>query len=300
MGKSHFVNSSKNGTASILKYTLGKDLKNVQYDGVIFSDPTGQFFNLECSDTFRIGDKWYLTYSGQEDTLWYAMADSRFGPYTAPVRMDGRLFYAAKHVESGNGSYMVGWTRRAESASSTSDAFGWGGNLTVQQLKQNADGSLSLVPADSIASAYRKQQKLNATETTLTAGSGRSYQAAFTSSESFMLTGEFTYTGSGSFGLAFDFSGKPEQYKLVSVDPAANKLKLSFGGGATPVTETQAKLAANQKHTFTYIQDGSVGIFYVDDQAALTVRLYGSTDKPIYLFAENNSVTFTSLKQFTR
>ena len=78
------VTASKNGAASILKYTLDKDLTNVTYDGVIFTDPTGAFWNLECSDTFQIGDKWYLTYSGQEDAVWYATADSRFGPYSEP------------------------------------------------------------------------------------------------------------------------------------------------------------------------------------------------------------------------
>ena len=294
------VTASKDGTARILKYTLGKDLSNVKYDGVIFTDPTGAFYNLECSDTFRLGNKWYLTYSGQEDTLWYASADSRFGPYSAPKRMDGTLFYAAKHVENGKNSYMVGWTRRSASASSTDEVSGWGGNLAVQQLRQNADGSLSMIPADSIASAFSKSVASSATSATLTAGSGYSYKKAFTSSESFKLTGEFTCAGTGSLGLAFDFDGTEDQYKLISVDPAEGKLKLLFNGGATQIAETQAKVAANQKHTFTYIQDGSVGIFYLDGQAALTVRLYGVTDKPIYLFAENNSVTFTSLRQFTR
>ena len=294
------VTASKDGTARILKYTLGKDLSNVKYDGVIFTDPTGAFYNLECSDTFRLGNKWYLSYSGQEDTLWYATADSRFGPYSAPKRMDGTIFYAAKHVENGKNSYMVGWTRRSASASSTDEVSGWGGNLAVQQLKQNADGSLSMIPVESIASAFNKSVALSTTSATLTAGSGYSYKKAFTSSESFKLTGEFTYTGTGSFGLAFDFDGTEDQYKLISVDPAEGKLKLSFNGGATQIAETQAALAANQKHTFTYIQDGSVGIFYLDGQAALTVRLYGVTGKPIYLFAESNSVTFTSLRQFTR
>lgn len=294
------VTASKDGAARILKYTLGKDLSNVTYDGIIFTDPTGAFYNLECSDTFQLGNKWYLTYSGQEDTLWYATADSRFGPYSEPTRLDGKIFYAGKHVEDGKNAYMIGWARRSETASSTEEVSGWGGNLTVQKLSQQKDGGLSLVPVDSIASAFKQQKQLASDTVTLTAGSGKSYKQAFIGEESYLLSGEFTYSGSGSFGLAFDFSGKEEQYKLVSVDPAEGKLKLSFNNGVTPIAEMKAKLAANQKHTFTYIQDGSVGIFYLDGQAALTVRLYGTTGKPIYLFAENNSVTFTTLRQFTR
>ena len=43
-----------------------------------------------------------------------------------------------------------------------------------------------------------------------------------------------------------------------------------------------------------------MGIFYLDGQAALTVRLYGVTGKPVSLFAQNNAVTFTGLELFTR
>lgn len=103
-----------------------------------------------------------------------------------------------------------------------------------------------------------------------------------------------------SFDIQSDFNGKEDQYKLISLDPETNRLSLSLNSGIVPITETKAALQANQNHSFTYIQDGSVGIFYLDGQAALTVRLYGVTDKPIYLFAENNSVIFTSLRQYVR
>ena len=43
-----------------------------------------------------------------------------------------------------------------------------------------------------------------------------------------------------------------------------------------------------------------MGVFYIDGQAALTVRIYGASGKTIQLFAENNTVTFTSLRQYTR
>ena len=43
-----------------------------------------------------------------------------------------------------------------------------------------------------------------------------------------------------------------------------------------------------------------MGVFYIDGEAALTVRIYGASGKPIKLFAENNTVTFTSLRQYTK
>ena len=293
------VTSSQGGKARILKYTLDKDLKNVNYEGIIYTDP-GVYWNLECSDTFKLGDKWYLTYSGQEDTLWYAMADSRFGPYSEPVRLEGKLFYAAKHVESGTNAYMVGWSRRSESASSTTEVAGWGGNVVVQQIRQRADGSLYLAPVDSIVSAFETAAAVPTADATVTSTSGYSYSQAFTAGESFMLRGAFTYTGSGSFGLAFDYNGAEDAYKLISIDPTSNRLTLSFSQGLTPITEMALPeaLTPNRSYSFTYIQDGSVGVFYLDGMAALNVRLYGTTAKPIYLFAENNSVSFTNLCQY--
>ena len=68
------VTAAQANKARIIKFTLSGDLKTVTYDGIIFTDPTGSFWNLECSDTFKMGEKYYLTYSGQDDTLWYAMS----------------------------------------------------------------------------------------------------------------------------------------------------------------------------------------------------------------------------------
>lgn len=291
------VTASQNGVAKILKYTVSPDLRSVSYDGPIFADPTGLFWNLECSDTFRMGDKWYLTYSAQEDTLWYASADSRFGPYSAPQRLEGKLFYAGKHVESETGSYMVGWVRRSNSASSTTEVNGWGGNMGVQRLLQKPDGSLTLAPVESVTAAFGTPKALAATEVSPAVGS---FTPAFTCADSFLLKGQFTYTGTGSFGLAFDFNGNEEQYKLISLNPAEHKLSLSFQKGAVPISETQVELVTGQTYSFTYIQDGSIGTFYLDGQTALTVRLYGTTGKNICLFAENGGVTFTALEQFTR
>ena len=91
------VTAAQDGKARILKYTLSGDLQKADYDGIIFTNTAAEnFWNLECSDTFRIGDKYYLTYSAQDDTLWYAMSDTPYGPYGEAKRLDGKLFYAAK------------------------------------------------------------------------------------------------------------------------------------------------------------------------------------------------------------
>ncbi len=295
------VTAAMDGTARILKYTLGADLETPVYDGVIFTDPVGGFWNLECSDTFRIGDTWYLTYSAQDDTLWYASSDTPYGPYGDPVRLDGKLFYAAKHVEDGENAYMVGWARRSESPSSAKiDA--WAGNLVVQKLLQNEDGTLFLAPVDAIKESYSVRRALASEDTHLfvEGGSSAAGADAFTCYESYLLSGEFRYTGDGSFGLSFDYNGEEEKSRRISVSPADGKLQLLFNNGEMLITETAAELEPGQDYSFTYIQEGSVGIFYIDGVAALTVRLYGASGKTVRLFAENNAVLFSSLRQYTR
>ncbi len=296
------VTAAQSGVARVIKFSLSGDLKEVKYEGILVTDPTGEFWNLECSDTFKIGNKYYITYSGQDDTLWYAVSDTAYGPYSVPVRLEDKLFYAAKHVEDGTHCYMVGWARRSESPSSTQEVSAWGGNMVIQQVKQNADGTLALEPVSAVAEAFtaRRELVVKGTDVTINAGSAYNYEEVFTAYERFLLKGEFTFTGKGSFGLAFDFNNRQDKYKLISVCPGEDKLTLSFNEGSTFITESEVHLEAGKKYSFTYLQEGSVGVFYIDGLAALTVRLYGVSGKTIRLFAETNSVEFSSLCEYTK
>ena len=296
------VTAAQDGVARILKFTLSADLQNATYDGIIFTDPISAFWNLECSDTFRIGDTWYITYSGQDDTLWYAASDTPYGPYGEAKRLEGKLFYAAKHVEDGENAYMVGWARRSDSMSSTVGVPDWAGNLAVQKIVQKEDGSLVLAPVDAIVNGFTARRALAVEEphVLVEGAEERVYTDVFTCYESFLLSGEFRYTGEGTFGLSFDFDNDPELNKYITINPAEGKLQLWFNEGTTLIAESTADLKAGETYSFTYIQEGSTGIFFLDGVASLTVRLYGASGKPIQLYAENNSVAFSSLRQYTR
>lgn len=294
------ITGSKDGVARILKYTISSDLQEINYDGIIFSNTVGDFWNLECSDTFRIGNKWYITYSAQDDTLWYASADAPFGPYSEAKRLDGKLFYAAKHVEDGKSSYMVGWARRSESAASTRSVTAWAGNLIIQKIIQKENGDLVLTPVDQITEQFQRSCDLLLKDEEVLVEADTSYQYidAFQCYERFMITGNFAYSKDGVFGLCFDYNSENDKYKMITINPSDNKLQLIFNEGSTLITETEIALISRKDYSFTYIQEGSVGVFYIDDMASLTVRLYGVSGKPIKLFAKDNSVSFSSLQQF--
>ena len=115
-----------------------------------------------------------------------------------------------------------------------------------------------------------------------------------------MLKGKLTWSGKGSFGLAFDYNGQDSKTKIICLNPLTQKLQLLFNEGDTVITETDAALEAGKEYSFTYIQEGSVGIFWLGDDASLTVRLYGVSGKPVRLFAESNTIVFSELREYTR
>ena len=268
------VTAAQDGVARILKFTLSADLQTAVYDGIIFTDPTGDFWNLECSDTFRIGDTWYITYSRQDDTLWFASSHTPYDPYGEAKRVDGKLFYAAKHVEDGENAYMVGWARRSSAMSSTAGVTDWAGNLVVQKIVQTENGDLVLVPVDAITDGFTVRRLLAIEEPHMfvEAEDAFTYTDVFTCYESFLLSGEFRYEKGGSFGLSFDFNGDPELNKFITINPAENKLQLWFNNGTTLITEAAAELQPGKTYSFTYIQEGSVGIFYIDNMSAPVIK----------------------------
>lgn len=294
------ITAAQSDIARVITYTLKGDLSDAQYGGIIFTNPedvVGDVWNLECSDTFQIGDRWYLTFSAQDGALWYTSSDTRYGVYEEePKPLDAQLFYAAKSVTDGDDTYMVGWARRSESPSSTQDVDGWAGNLLVQKVVSAGEKSIVLAPVDAYMQADIGRKLLSGESVSLSAGD---YTEAFTCQERYVVTGQFTFTGTDEFGLAFDYDGSRSRYKLITLSPEEQSMELSFNLGANVITSMPVALQAGTSYSFTYLQEGSVGVFYLDNQAAFTVRLYGVSGKAVRLYAEGDGVAFSELRQFT-
>ena len=287
------VTASHQNTAKALKFTVSGDLKTTACDGFIFTNDKercGDFWNLECTDTFRLGDTYYLTYSAQNDTLWYAMSSRPYGPYGVPRRLDGKLFYSAKHVESPDGAWMVGWARRS--------ADSWGGNLMARKLCRKENGELYLMPVDAVLERFQTPMPLSCGENvTVRGGSARAYVPALACHGSFMINGKFRFDGRGSFGLAFDATGEPEESAHLSVDPAAGRIRLTRG--RKTVAEVAAALESGREYDFSYIQEGTLGLFTVNAAASLTVRVPSAESLTLRLFARAGTAVFSNLHALT-
>ena len=173
----------------------------------------------------------------------------------------------------------------------------------VQQLSRLDDGRLVLGLPETVREQYRKSVPLDTEDAGLDCVSeeGRVYEELCRTPDSFLLRGSFRFEEEGgSLGLAFDYGEGEEDYKLITLDPDDDRLLLQFRGGKTVPAEEPTELSAGELYRFTYFQEDSVGIFYLDDIAAFTVRLYGVSGKPLYLFAEDNAVHYSELELYTR
>lgn len=138
---------------------VSEDVRNWEHYKTLYAPRT--FITHECHDCFRMGDKWYLTFSNYS-RWWetrYRVADSFDGPWRVPAEddmFDGREFYAAKSVTDGKKRYMVGWESIREDCRDNGRHL-WGGNLLVHELVQREDGSLGVRLPETIEDSFRKE-----------------------------------------------------------------------------------------------------------------------------------------------
>ena len=124
------------------------------------------------------------------------MSDTPYGPYGDPVRLDGKLFYAAKHVEDGDQPLHGGLGPPVGVPLLHPGGIRLGRQPGgPEDLVQKEDGTLCLAPVDAVADSFsvRRALAVEQPHVGIEAGTLYTYADAFTCYESFRLTGEFTF-----------------------------------------------------------------------------------------------------------
>ena len=123
------------------------DLENWEYYGPIYSP--GHTNCPECSEMYKIGDTWYLSYSTFSEFVntIYRTAKSPFGPWRKPRKdgIGGRRFYAAKSMQDDAGRrFYFAWAHdRAEN--SDRGEWYWGGRFCIpHEVVQDENGELDV------------------------------------------------------------------------------------------------------------------------------------------------------------
>lgn len=288
------TNANVGGTV-IVKYTVDKNLSNYTYDKIIYTD-TEDFWNLECTDTFKIKNWWYLSYSGQDDTLWVAKSRSQYTGYGSAIygsatRIEGKYFYAPKAVSDGVNTYFVGWARRRGSQSDSGNGT-WGGNISVSKVVQNEDGSIYLDKLDNLNDYYRYNEELENTSYIINQKQKVSVSKQY---ESFVLEGKFKYTGTADFGFEFGIGKAEADLGHIRISPSRQVMEYCLRNLTKVDTEVKINIKENQEYNITLVCEGSVMVLYLNGISAMTTRYYGKLSSDFGLFTSGSTVEFSNL-----
>lgn len=316
------VSARRSGEPVIAKFTVSLDLSVVTYEGVIYSDARPGANVLECSDLFRMGDKWYLTYSvqdvsnggndgansveaelGSQGKVFYAVSDGIDGPFERvyDAALDSHAFYAAKSIQDGANTYLAGWIRQKNS--NIGWQYLWGGNLQVHQLTQNADGSLNASLPQSVRNYYSVERKLDGA---LEAYNGfdmiaesKDYHTVSAEYPEYLLHATASFDADTTeFGFALGVSSNTANIMEVAFVPHANKMRSSMAG-RQELCSKNIRLIAGEEYDVTLLVEGSAVTVYVNDSVAFSSRIRNIGNKKLAVFAKGGSVTMKDFHLYT-
>ena len=300
----------------VAKYT-STDLKTWDFQGPLYA-PFDQYM-LECPDLFKMGDRWYLTYSW-DCVTYYAMGDSMYGPFTVPADnvLDGCgfIFYAAKTALLDGTRYLCGWLGRA-GLSADSGIYQWAGNVLNHQLLQNEDGTLGVREPASFARYFTSDKpfravqkegkvKIRKNNIQLSAGEGAYALADMgTRAPTMMLECDVTFDAGGRAGFAFGGSEADPTYTALCLDAGENLLhyegyEIPELTRFDPTAYTRFDFSANTEHHVKLICENEIVVLYVDGLKALSLRVGHSINGAhIGVFADGCSAAFRNITMKT-
>ena len=272
----------------VARYT-SYDLKHWEFMGPLYA-PMQQYM-LECPDLFRMGDKYYLTYSW-DCVTYYAMSESLNGPFTAPPDnvLDGTgfVFYAAKTAELNGTRYLCGWLGRA-ALSIDSPFYQWAGNVLNHQLVQLEDGRLGVCAPESFAEYFTAERPFSTEGIEGTVGiygntialTGQEDSCAIADmgirDPTMTLECDVTLEEDGCAGFVFGDS-EEEDYTALCLD--AERGVLHYEGytideltRTDPAVYTGLDFSADSVHHVTMVCENEIVVLYVDDRKALSSRI---------------------------
>lgn len=274
------------------------------------------YYTHECPDLFKIGDWWYFVYStfSERYVTHYRMSKSLKGPWQAPENdtFDGRAFYAAKTCSDGNKRYVFGWNP-TKSGEKDEGEWQWGGNLVVHEVVQRLDGTLAVKIPDTVDRAFKK-----AVPVCFTSGIGiwdiQENSIKGTSPDSFAcavavelpscckITATLTFEeNTRGCGLMLRVSEDLESAYYIRLEPHRNRLVFDSWPrrGDLPFMvelERPIKLTSRKPYDLKVLIEDSVCEVYLDDQIAMSTRLYNLKGGKWGVFVTDGEVRFDNLR----
>ena len=312
------ITTRKDGTGIIAKY-VSDDLKNWVDKGVFFTNDMNTS-NLECPTLIKYGGYWYLTFSDQSAVdpygnriVHYRKTNSLSEAFIKPDRdnFDGNGFYAGKlEKDSSNNLYMFGWTPTKVNYNDLNE-YDWAGNLVVHQIKQNTNGDLYVTPVEAVVNKinhYINLNEVNKTQTITKTNNNYSFSGNGYESVTFSeingtnkITGKInTKSKSNKFGFMFNTGENGKAPLNIVFNHELGRLEFynaSTDGSLGQLQSTKPiTVADNATLDFTILINDSVAVLYVNNQAALSTRMYNMQNHKWGIFSIDSNVTFSEFQ----
>jgi beta-fructofuranosidase len=293
----------RNGCTAV--YT-SKDVRNWEHYKTLYAPRT--FITHECHDCFKMGNKWYLTFSNYS-RWWetrYRIADNFDGPWKVPVKddmFDGREFYAAKSVKGEDKRYMVGWESVRQDCKDSGRHI-WGGNILVHELVQREDGSLGVKIPERIEQSFATSLPLavttrqgsfsgNKDELLGEAADGFGWGELGELKETCLFTTTISWSeGTEAVGLMIHADSDLKKWCQLRLEVNHNKIVMDrynrVDGDQSYLDERPVTFDGNSAE-IKLIVSGNIMLVYVND-VALTSRCYEIETGSIGIFVEYGKV----------
>ena len=303
--------SRRRGATGLL---VSDDLKDWTYTGSLW-DPT-ICWCPECPDIFQWEGTWYLLYSTYCETegmrTFYRMADSPRGPWRNPGDnvLESRAFYAGKTASDGKNRYIFGWnpTKEGEADKGTVQ---WGGHLVVHKLIRYADGRLGTAVPEQLEACYTQSIPLD-----LRPGIGckspeidaQSCTAGSASGFAAVTAGEIPRQCQITFDIRMK-SGTDAAGVMLHATDGLEKgyyLRLERGGRMVfdstdrwcehPEMSRRIGCTDDTVHHVRILLDDTVFLAYLDNEIALSARMYDINGSGLAFFALDGEASFSDIR----
>lgn len=306
----------------IASYT-STDLLFWIYDGIFYDGDNRTYFMMETAQVFKMGSMYYLIFSDIDSRkVIYRKSSSATGPWEQPTGsefLDGNDFYAAKAVSNGTDAFIMGWTARTEN-NLDSGVKTWGGNLVAHKLTQDSNDDLMLSIPDAVSSGMQTEIALelnreigtfektgsNEESYNLSSSANNDVSAVFyepIDAPRYLISTTVSYSQSNrDFGFFLGACDENDNVISLRFVPSENKIRLdktirsSLSSSTISDNETSFILEPNVDYDVKMVVENSIVVIYVNNQVALTSRVYKAPNTSWGVFADNSSVSFKTIK----
>lgn len=287
------VTTRSNGRGIIARYS-SKDLKHWQDQGIFFDNDTiADDSNLECPTLVFFNGRWYLSFSDQWPLrlTQYRVADKPEGPWRKLDHyvFDGAGLYAGKLVMKDNRLFVFGWIP-TKGGNSDSGNIDWAGNLVGHELTSGANGQLNSVIPQELQAAIEanpgKTETITAVKQVPTATQFGPLQSAIYPAlpKRGVLTASVDIP---SAGMAMSFGVTNNNVGDAQLNVVFNKSKgkvYFFNSPLASVNQANAEswvdVPLGEKVELKVLFQDSMAVFYINNQAAFSTRMYSMQGKP--------------------